>query len=226
MEILIIKNLKKTLQNTTVLNNINLTVKKGEIITLVGPSGSGKTTLLRCINRLIEPDQGIILFNNQNIKNLSPTKLRRQVTLVPQENIMFPGTVYDNIAYGLRIQGKTDNNLIHKSLQDAGLPTTFLRKNASRLSGGEKKRVSLARALVLQPQVLLLDEPTAGVDPKNVQTVEKHIINFSKQRQLTVLWVTHDITQAQRVSDRIANLKQGIIKNIKNADEFQWEGAY
>jgi putative ABC transport system ATP-binding protein len=201
-------------------------VKKGEIITLVGPSGGGKTTLLRCINRLIEPDQGTITFESQNITEILPSLLRKNIVLVPQESIMFPGTVKDNISLALHIHNIEDEQRVQNSLTDTGLPVSFLLKKAQQLSGGEKKRVSLARALALSPAILLLDEPTTGIDPKNIHTVEKRIISFSKQRDLTVLWVTHDVEQAKRVSNRIANLKQGKITTVTTPDRFEWKEAY
>jgi putative ABC transport system ATP-binding protein len=139
---------------------------------------------------------------------------------------MLPGSVYDNVSYGPSLYGNVDKHHIMKCLQDVGLDLTFLEKDASKLSGGEKKRVALARALAVQPAILLLDEPTAGIDPKNVQTVEHNIVQFSKNRKLTVLWITHYIEQAKRVSDRIANLKAGEIKTVMKTDAFQWEGAY
>ncbi len=226
MTILSINNLSKKLQQTPILHNITLSIKKGEIISLVGPSGGGKTTLLKCINRLIEADTGTIIYQSQNIKTISPTQLRKNIVLVPQESIMFPGTVKDNISLALIVHGINDRKKIKDSLTDTGLSLSFLSKNAEKLSGGEKKRVSLARALALSPAMLLLDEPTTGIDPKNLETVEQRIINFSKQRQLTVVWVTHDVSQAKRVSDRIANLKQGSITTIAKPERFQWQEAY
>jgi ABC-type phosphate transport system ATPase subunit len=226
MTYLSISNVTKNLENNPILKKINLDVKKGEIISLVGPSGSGKSTLLRCINRLIEIDNGKITYNNQNIKEINPIKLRRNIVLVHQESIMLPGTVYDNITYGPSLKGINDKKNIMKCINESGLALNFIDKNAQKLSGGEKKRVALARALALKPEILLLDEPTSGVDPKNVKTVEKNIMNFSKNRNLTVLWVTHYIEQAKRVSDRIANLKDGTIKNVDNANDFKWEVAY
>ena len=226
MNIIEIKNLSKSLQNHQIIKDIDLEIQKGEIITLVGPSGSGKSTLLRCLNRLIEPDQGTIQFENKDYFNIPITTLRKNIVMVPQESVMFPGTIHDNIAFGLNIHGIKDENIIVKSIIDAGLSETFLKKNAEKISGGEKKRVSLARALSIQPKVLLLDEPTSGVDPKNIETVEQNIISFSKQRHLTVIWVTHDIQQAKRVSRRIANLKDGKITTVQNVKDFKWEVAY
>ena len=166
MDFISIKNLKKKLDGKDILKGINLDVIKGNILAIVGPSGSGKSTLLRCINRLIEPDNGQIIFNNQNIKEISPIELRRNIVLVHQESVMLPGTVYENISYGPSLLGKVDNSHIIKCIKDAGLSEDFLNKNAEKLSGGEKKRVALARALALKPSVLLLDEPTSGVDLK------------------------------------------------------------
>jgi len=193
---------------------------------LVGPSGSGKTTLLRCLNRLIEPNDGTIHFKGINITSLPPIEIRRSLVLVHQDSIMFPGTVLDNIGFGPKLQGNIDTNHWIQCLKDAGLSKDFAEQNAEKLSGGEKKRVALARALALKPSVLLLDEPTAGVDPKNVKKVEQTIVNFSKQLGLTVVWVTHDVTQAKRVSHRIANLKDGQVIQVSPPHEFKWEGAY
>lgn len=208
------------------MENITFDIKKGEIVTIVGPSGGGKTTLLRCLNRLIEADKGTITFDHKRLTSYAPSELRKNMVLVPQESVMFPGTVYDNISLALKIHNIFDHDHIVNSLVDTGLPEYFLTKNAQQLSGGEKKRVSLARALALFPKMLLLDEPTTGIDPKNLHTVEQRIISFSKQRHLTVLWVTHDVNQAKRVSDRIANLKKGRVTTITRPDQFLWEEAY
>lgn len=224
--ILNIHQLSKTLQGKTIIKNITFDIKKGEIITLVGPSGGGKTTLLRCINRLIEPDSGTITFETQDISKISPPMLRKNIILVPQDSIMFPGTVEQNISLALKIHDSYDKQKIRESLSDTGLPTSFLEKQAQTLSGGEKKRVALARALALSPKMLLLDEPTTGIDPKNLETVEQRIVSFSKLRQLTVIWVTHDVEQAKRVSNRIANLKKGRITTLTTPDQFKWTEAY
>ncbi len=217
---------KKVLGKNRVLRGIDLDIRKGEILSLVGPSGSGKSTLLRTMNRLIEIDSGTIHFNGASIKDMDPVTLRRKAVLVPQESVMLPGTVIENISYGPRLAGSSGKCNVEKCLTDAGLPKDFGGKDASKLSGGEKKRVSLARALALKPEVLLLDEPTVGVDPRKVERMEKTILGSASSRSLTVIWVTHDVPQAMRVSDRIANLKKGIVKEVRNANEFVWREAY
>jgi putative ABC transport system ATP-binding protein len=226
LKLLSIQHASKTLNGKPILNNVNLSVRKGEIMALVGPSGSGKSTLLRCINRLIEIDSGSILLNNINIRDIPPRDLRRRVVLVHQESVMFPGTIFSNVSYGPSLMGTIDKNHITNCVKQAGLPAAFLEKNAEQLSGGEKKRVALARALALKPAMLLLDEPTSGVDPKNVKTVEHSIISFTETLGLTVIWVTHDVEQAKRVSHRIANLKDGVVREIQDTGTFHWEGAY
>ncbi len=226
MNVYKIRGVKKRLGKKKVLKGIDLDVKKGEILSLVGPSGSGKSTLLRTLNRLIEVDSGSIEFKGSDINSIDPIVLRRNAVLVPQESVMLEGTVAENVMYGPKMAGLSSDRNMEGLLKDAGLSPSFARKDASKLSGGEKKRVSLARALALRPEVLLLDEPTVGVDPKRVEHVENTIIEFARKRKLTVVWVTHDVPQAMRVSDRIANLKSGRVREVKRASEFEWEGAY
>lgn len=226
MKMMVVKGAVKKLGKKKVLKGIDLSIRKGEVMALVGPSGSGKSTLLRTMNRLIELDSGSILFKGRVITEIDPVELRRAAVLVPQESVMLPGTVSENISYGPRLAGMTGTCDVDGCLEDAGLARKMADKDAYKLSGGEKKRVSLARALALRPQVLLLDEPTVGVDPKKVEKMEATILNFAKDRSLTVIWVTHDVPQAMRVADRIANLKSGRVKNVEKASDFKWEGAY
>ncbi len=232
MEIIQTRDLKKQLGKHPILRGIDLDVMEGEIISIVGPSGSGKSTLLRCINRLIEIDTGTIIYRGANIKSIDPVELRKEVVLVHQDSAMLPGTVWTNVSYSQSLYGPSGpsgsiNKMdIVKCIRDLGLSHKCLKRDASKLSGGEKKRVALARALAAHPKVLLLDEPTAGIDPKNIVLVEKLIKLFSKERSLTVLWVTHNVGQAKRVSSRIANLKKGKITGLTDAGEFNWEGAY
>jgi putative ABC transport system ATP-binding protein len=227
MDALDMRGVKKALGEKRVLRGVDLEVRKGEIMALVGPSGSGKSTLLRCVNRLIEVDGGKIYFGGEEIRALPPADLRRRAVLVPQEAVMLEGTVRDNVAYGPAMMGGTlDEKGVVKCLEDSGLGRRYLEKDAGKLSGGEKRRVALARALALEPEVLLLDEPTAGVDPKRMETMERAIVDMVRDRGLTVLWVTHDVPQALRVGQRIANLKGGVVKQVSTSDKFRWEGAY
>ncbi len=224
--ILDINDLKKSLEGTPVLKSIDLDVRLGEVMGLLGPSGSGKSTLLRCLNRIIEADSGDIFYKEKDLKEYPPSELRKEVVLVPQESVMFSGTVFDNVAYGPSIEGDVNKEHILNCIRDAGLSSDFEEREAEKLSGGEKRRVALARALALEPEVLLLDEPTSGVDPKKKEEVERSILNFSDKRDLTVIWVTHDLDQAKRVSTRIANLRDGRIRGIYGSDDFDGGEAF
>ncbi|MGA1848079.1 MAG: ATP-binding cassette domain-containing protein [Thermoplasmatota archaeon] len=226
MRIFDIKGARKKLGDNKVLKGIDLEVHKGEVLAMVGPSGSGKSTLLRAMNRLMELDSGTVSFKGKDIREMDPVLLRRKAVLVPQESVMLPGTVEDNVTYGPRLASSNGKCSVSGCLRDAGLSPRFAEKDASKLSGGEKKRVALARALALKPEVLLLDEPTVGVDPKKVERMEQTILDFARNRKLTVIWVTHDVAQAIRVADRIANLKKGKVKEVKRTAQFKWEGAY
>jgi len=217
---------KKRFGKKWVLRGIDLDIERGEIMALVGPSGSGKSTLLRALNRLMDLDSGSINYRGKDIREYDPVELRRSAVLVPQESVMLEGSVFDNVSYGQRLKGDVDEELVGRSIRDAGLSMELIERDAGKLSGGEKKRVALARALAIEPDLLLLDEPTVGVDPKRVKKVERTILNIRKKRSLTVIWVTHDVPQAMRVSNRIANLKRGKVREVTPASDFRWEGAY
>jgi putative ABC transport system ATP-binding protein len=216
---LIVKNITKSMDGITILNNISFTVNPGQIFALLGGSGSGKTTLLKSINRLIEFDNGSIILNRQSILSLDPIELRRKAGMVLQISTMLDGTVRDNIEFGLRVRDdlKDINQRVLKSSKDAGLSIGFLKKNAMKLSGGEQQRVALARLLVLEPEVLLLDEPTAALDPKLTYRIEETIRKLCKKMDLMIIWVTHNHAQARRIGDSIGILKDGGIKVIKNS---------
>ncbi|MCD6384092.1 MAG: phosphate ABC transporter ATP-binding protein [Thermoplasmata archaeon] len=223
---MLIEGVRKRFGKKEVLRGVNLTVERGEVLSLVGPSGSGKSTLLKCINRLLEIDSGRIVVGGRDIREVNPVELRREVVLVPQNSVMFPGSVLENVMMPLLAQGINDEERAIKALKDAELTEEFLKMNAEKLSGGEKKRVALARAIALEPKALLLDEPTAGVDPKRVRAIEETILKMVKGRGITVIWVTHDTSQALRVGDRIASIKKGKVLKVGRRDEFQWEGVY
>ena len=225
--ILTIKNLYyKYGDDTEALRNINLDIQANELFVLFGPSRSGKTTLLRLLNRLSDlvedgRHQGSILFNRQNIFSAATdvTSLRRQISMVFAVPTPLPGTVYDNLAYGLKMAGKRDRALlderVEKSLRQAALWDEVkdrLHSSAFALSGGQKQRLCLARSLALEPEVILLDNPTSGLDPISTATVEASL--FELKKQYTIIMVPHSVQQAARVADRAAFLLDGELVEV------------
>ncbi len=199
------------------LKNIDLTVPKNKVMAMIGPSGCGKSTFLRSINRmndLIEDTrtEGTLEFNGHDVyaKYIDVTKLRREVGMVFQKPNPFPKSIFENVAYGLRINRlfKTEaelNDKVESSLREAGLWDEVkdnLNKNAYDLSGGQQQRLCIARALVIRPEVILMDEPTASLDPISTAKIEELIQELKKN--YTIIIVTHNMQQAARVADNTA----------------------
>ena len=184
------------------LRGVSLTLREGELTALEGPSGVGKTALLRAIVRLDEPAAGRVLLDGTDARELDPRTLRRRVGLVAQAPVMLPGTVRDNLAYGL---AAADEPTLAASLAATGLDRAFLDRDAARLSGGEQARVAVARALTRDPGALLLDEPTAALDPEATAIVERLLADLAA-RGLGLLVVTHDAAQAERLADHTVRL--------------------
>jgi ABC-type iron transport system FetAB ATPase subunit len=182
-----------------VAEGIDLSVGRGEVVALAGPSGAGKSTLLRCIVRLDEPAAGTVLIDGRDARELDPCELRRRVGLVAQHPVMLPGTVRDNLAYGLRDPAA---DALRGALEATGLDASFADRAARALSGGEAARVAIARALAREPQALLLDEPTAALDAASAQGVERLIGDLAADG-LAILVVTHDAAQADRIAGRV-----------------------
>lgn len=203
----ILRKVNNTKAKTRVLSNLDLQVQKGELVTVMGASGSGKTTLLRLINRLSEIDSGIILLNGKDTRDYEPMELRRKVGMVFQVPVVFKGSVRDNLAFGMRLWGD-DIDLEALSL-DAAIPENLLDADAGQLSVGEKQRVCIARALANRPEVLLLDEPTSSLDAASAEKVEALLLRLRVERNLTMLWVTHEREQALRIGGRRLILKDG-----------------
>lgn len=198
-----------------VLDVAALDVHAGEILGIVGPSGAGKSTLLRLLGFLEAPTSGTITFRGQPVNGADPPlAVRRRVTMVFQRPVLLSDSVYANVAYGLRVRGITDaRERVEQVLDQLGMLP--LRKElASTLSGGEAQRVALARALVVEPEVLLLDEPTANLDPAHVAIIEGVIRQAKATRGMTIVVVTHNIFQARRLADRVALLVSGRLVEV------------
>jgi putative ABC transport system ATP-binding protein len=174
---------------------------------LLGPSGSGKSTLLRLLNRLADPDSGRVLYEGRDVREYDPLALRREVSLVPQLPALIDGTVHDNVAYGPRLAGKSFN--ARSCLELAGLDPAFEHRDASKLSVGEQQRVMLARALALEPRVLLLDEPTSALDHGAREAVEGTLRRLRARTAISLVVVTHDIAQARRLAEHVVRIESG-----------------
>jgi phosphate transport system ATP-binding protein len=216
-----IKNLNLSYGEKQALNDISMSIPKGQVTAFIGPSGCGKSTLLRCINRMNDLVDnchitGEINLHGNNIynKHVDVADLRRKVGMVFQRPNPFPKTIYENVVYGLRIIGENNRRKLdeaaEKSLRSAALWNEVkdrLHESALGLSGGQQQRLVIARAIAIQPEVLLLDEPTSALDPISTLTIEELINDLKKQ--FTVVIVTHNMQQAARVSDQTAFMYMG-----------------
>jgi putative ABC transport system ATP-binding protein len=188
-----------------VLDDVSLDVPAGQVTALLGPSGAGKTSLIRCLVGLDWPTAGRVEFGGTDISTLDACTLRRRVALVAQTPVMFAGDVRANLVYGL---DDPPEESLGAALVSAGLSHSFLKRDARALSVGQSARVAIARALTREPRALLLDEPTAALDPDATRGIEE-LIRSLAQRGLAVLVITHDLSQAARVASRSVRLDQG-----------------
>lgn len=212
--------IQKAYESRTVVDIESLQIQRGEILAIVGPSGAGKSTLLRLLNFLEYPDQGQITYERQVVTPNFPLELRRQVTTVFQRPALLKDSVENNITYGLRLRGQGNSQAtIESVLVRMGLEK-LRRSSARTLSGGEAQRVALARAIVLRPAVLLLDEPTANLDPYNIGLIEEVIQEINAAAKTTVVLVTHNIFQAKRLANCIALMLNGKMIEFAKAPDF------
>jgi tungstate transport system ATP-binding protein len=192
----------------TVLAVEALTIGEGETLALIGPSGAGKSTLLRLLCLLERPSDGALRYAGRIVTRDPPLGLQREITLVFQRPLLLDASVRRNIGYGLRLRGRRDERLVDQLIARLGLEQVA-QARARTLSGGEMQRVALARAIVLRPRVLLLDEPTANLDPQNVALIEAAIDELHREHGSTIVLATHNVHQARRLTTRTAMLLDG-----------------
>jgi len=217
-----LQNVSKTYDERRVLTVDHLRIRRGEIFGLVGPSGAGKSTLLRLLNFLESPTTGRIRFLDVEFSSRGqvPLRLRRRVTTVFQRPILLNRSVQANVGYGLKLRSEEDvSEKVHQALDEVGLEG-LARQRARTLSGGEAQRVALARAIVLEPDVLLLDEPTANLDPYNVGLIEEIVRERNREQGTTLVLVTHNVFQAKRLADRVALMLEGDIVEVADVETF------
>ena len=199
-----------------VLHVDELMIVRGEVLAVVGPNGAGKSTLLLTLARLLNPEQGKIFFNNTQAKNESDTVYRRRIALVMQDPLLFDTSVFENVASGLRFRGIAKDEIRQKVplwLERLGV-SHLSKRRASQLSGGEAQRVSLARALVLEPELLLLDEPFSALDPPTRSSILDDLGALLKETSTTTLFVTHDLPEATQLADRMAVVIENRLQQI------------
>jgi len=216
-----LKKVTKAYGNKKVLDDINLQIHEGEILALIGPNGSGKTTLLKMLAFLENPGSGEIKFEGEKVNFKNTEEVRMQSTLVFQKTTLFSTSVYNNIAYGLKMRKvpkETRDREVKKALELVKLEG-FEKRPARKLSGGEQQRVAIARALVLKTKLLLLDEPTANLDPKNAVIVEEVIDTVNRENQITIVMTTHNMFQAKKLPYRIALIDEGKITEVGTPTE-------
>lgn len=215
-KIIEIKNLKKNFGTLNVLNDINLSIYKGEVISIIGSSGSGKSTLLRCINLLEEPSSGFIYFNNVDINNrkVNINKIREKIGMVFQSFNLFENmNVLENCIIAqtkvLKRDKKTAKEIAIKYLQQVGM-INFIHSDTRKLSGGQKQRVAIARTLCMDPEIILFDEPTSALDPEIIGEVLDVMKELAKSG-MTMIIVTHEMKFAEEISSKIVFMDNGII---------------
>lgn len=210
----------KNFGEVVAVDRVSLNVRQGEFLTLLGPSGCGKSTTLRLIGGFEIPDTGKIYIQGKDYSALPPAEL--PTSMVFQDFALFPHmTVYDNIAFGLKMRGFKNNEIKQKTMEAlklVGLPDLGGR-NPSQLSGGQKQRVALARSLILQPTVLLLDEPLGALDAQIRKTMQFELKNIQERLGQTFVYVTHDQEEAMTMSDQVAIMRNGKIEQLSNPEE-------
>jgi tungstate transport system ATP-binding protein len=215
-----LRDVVKAYRQREVLHIDRLEIPRGEITCVVGPNGAGKSSLLRLLNFLEAPTAGQMLFDGRVVNGKVPMAMRRKVTTVFQRPILLSGSVQQNVTYGLRLRGeKGAEARARQVLAQVGLEE-MARAAVRTLSGGEAQRVALARAIVIEPEVLLLDEPTANLDPYNGALIERIVAELNRAQGTTIVMVTHNVFQARRLAHRVAFLLGGRGVEVAPAEQF------
>lgn len=217
-----VKEIGKRIDGREILSGCNFRLDKGEVHALIGPNGAGKTTLLRILNLIERPTSGKLDFNGLQGTADARTELRKEITMVFQQPVLFKTTVYKNVAYGLKVRKLPSHEVrerVREALRLVGMED-YGHQRAWTLSSGEAQRVALARALAVRPRLLCMDEPTANLDPYNARKVEETIRKIKTRYGTTILLATHNLFQAQRLCDGIIFLYNGRVIETSDTRTF------
>lgn len=213
------KNVKKRYGNHVVIHDLNFKVEEGEFVTIIGSSGCGKTTVLKMVNGLIEPTSGDVYVYQENIKNKDLIQLRRTIGYAIQGSVLFPHlTVEQNISYVPSLLNKNNNEktmlAVSKWMKIVGLDESIKNRYPNELSGGQQQRVGIARALAASPSILLMDEPFGAVDEITREQLQNEIKRIQRETNVTILFVTHDISEALKLGTKVIVMKDGDIEQF------------
>lgn len=211
-----VENITKRFKNRTVLKSISFQIEKGEFVSIIGPSGCGRTTLLKMINRLIKPTSGKIYINGENIYDKDPITLRRNMGYVIQQNGLFPHmTIKDNIEIIPKLEKKKLEEIYKRTIELMNMvdlnPDEYLNRYPSELSGGEQQRIGVARAFANDTDIVLMDEPFSALDPITRADLQNELLNLQSKLNKTIVFVTHDMDEALKLSNKICLMKDGEI---------------
>ena len=201
--------LTRVVAGETIVDSISLRVHESEVLAIIGPSGAGKSSFLRLLNRLDEPTEGTVYFDGTDYREFDPEELRRRIGFIPQEPALQPGTVRENVAISDRIRDNPIDEQRVTALLDRMNLSGYEERSVDDLSGGERQRVAIARTLYVNPEVLLLDEPTAHLDTATESQIEELLGELIQEENLTCILVTHDTAQAERLGDRVVQFERG-----------------
>lgn len=218
------RNIRMDYGDTVIIKDFNLSVLRGEFVTIIGSSGCGKTTILKMVNGLIRPADGDILVHGENIKDTDLTMLRRNIGYAIQGSVLFPHmTVENNISYVPNLLNKRDKErtarAVSKWMEIVGLEDSMRKRYPSELSGGQQQRVGIARALAASPDILLMDEPFGAVDEITRSSLQDEIVRIHKETGITILFVTHDINEALKLGTKVLVMDQGEIQQFSEPEK-------
>lgn len=203
------ESLTRVVDAERIVDAVSLRVARGEVVTVVGPSGAGKSAFLRLLNRLDEPTAGTVYLDGVDYREIDPQALRRRIGLVPQRPALLSGSVLESVTLGPRMRDESVDEARVGALLDRMDLQRYQQRDVERLSGGERQRVAVARTLYPDPEVLLLDEPTAHLDDRTQARIEDLLVELIREDDLTCVFVTHDTEQAERLGDRVVRFEDG-----------------